>query len=101
MPGIERLVTEDGYLGVRAVDMLESSLNAIKEGGQLWQPNEKTPFIKKDGSGLAVAYPGGVTSPGLVQMPACDLKTAFENIQKACDDEDVERMTSKTFPCDA
>lgn len=101
VPGTEKLVSEDGYLGVRAVDMLESSLNAIKEGGQLWQPDKDTPYIKKDGSGLALAYSGGVSSPGLVQMPACDLSTAFINIQKACDDGDTERMTSKAFPCDS
>lgn len=101
VPRLEKLSTEDGYLGVRAADMLESSLNAVQEGGQLWQPNKDTPYMKKDGSGLALAYTGGVTSPGLVQLPACDFKSIWKNAINACEEGGTERMTSKTFPCDA
>lgn len=67
------LVSENGFQGVTATDMLISALGAYERSGQqLWSPPEGASIVKKDGSSYALQFTEGLHTPGLVQMQVCD-----------------------------
>lgn len=102
LPGTEVLVSEEGFLGIKATDLLISALSAYERSGkQFWSPSPDELVVKTDGSGFGLQFTNGLHSPGLVQMQVC---TDWERLAKLLDNygkdgSAFDEIDKKEWPC--
>ncbi|KAK2766214.1 hypothetical protein FQN54_007730 [Arachnomyces sp. PD_36] len=74
VPGIEQLTSKDGYYGVKAEDILASSVEGWKKNGEKQGytiPEDESLVVPQDDSAGELRYTGGIQQPGFFSLSVC------------------------------